>query len=82
MVPGTCLYATNPRTSGINTSIRIDKRFYRTGEAIRRWVMVIFETQQRFPPQAAQECMRGLVNSCRDVGKQWLILYILFNCLC
>lgn len=46
----------------------IDKRFYRTGEAIRRWVMVIFETQQRFPPPAAQECMRGLVNNCRDVG--------------
>lgn len=49
---------------------RVDKRFYRTGEAIRRWVLVIFETQQRFPPQTAQDCMKGLVNSCRDVGKR------------
>jgi len=58
---------------------RIDKRFYRTGEPIRRWVMVIFETQQRFPPPAAQECMRGLINSCKDVGKQTLnpILFLI-----
>lgn len=48
---------------------RIDKRFYRPGEPVRRWAIVVFETQQRFPPQAVQDCMKGLIGGCRDVGK-------------
>jgi len=46
----------------------IDKRFYRPGDPIRRWVMVIFETSQKFPEKAIADCMMGLVDGCKEVG--------------
>jgi eukaryotic translation initiation factor 2C len=46
----------------------VDKKFYRPGHGVERWAMIIFETQQRFPMQAAQDCMQGLVTGCREVG--------------
>jgi len=48
----------------------MDKRFYKPAAPIQRWALVIFETQQRFPPPAANEVMKGLVDGCKEVGIQ------------
>ncbi|KAN0097521.1 Piwi domain containing protein [Tylopilus felleus] len=45
----------------------IDKRFFRPA-TIERWMVVIYERQQRFNQQAAQDMIDGLLRSCRDVG--------------
>ncbi|KAG6333722.1 hypothetical protein ID866_5365 [Astraeus odoratus] len=45
----------------------IDKRFFRAA-SIERWIVVVYERQQRFNQQAAQDMIDGLVRSCRDVG--------------
>ncbi|KIK94706.1 hypothetical protein PAXRUDRAFT_827744 [Paxillus rubicundulus Ve08.2h10] len=45
----------------------IDKRFFRPA-AIERWAVVIYERQQRFNQQAAQDMIKGLVHGCNEVG--------------
>ncbi|KAH7887674.1 argonaute-like protein [Phlebopus sp. FC_14] len=45
----------------------IDKRFFRPAN-IDRWIVVIYERQQRFNQQAAQDMIDGLVRSCNAVG--------------
>ncbi|KIJ20240.1 hypothetical protein PAXINDRAFT_68597 [Paxillus involutus ATCC 200175] len=45
----------------------IDKRFFRAA-AIERWAVVIYERQQRFNQQAAQDMIKGLVHGCTEVG--------------
>ncbi|KAF8138405.1 argonaute-like protein [Boletus edulis] len=45
----------------------IDKRFFRPAN-IDRWMVVIYERQQRFNQQAAQDMIDGLLRGCRDVG--------------
>ncbi|KAH0839868.1 argonaute-like protein [Lanmaoa asiatica] len=47
---------------------KIDKRFYRPA-SIERWIVVIYERQQRFNQQAAQDMIDGLLRSCNDVGE-------------
>lgn len=52
---------------------RIDKRFYRPA-SIDRWIVVVYERQQRFNQQAAQDMIDGLLRSCSDVGElSWLV---------
>lgn len=46
---------------------RVDKRFYKPA-AIERWVVVVYERQQRFNQAAADEMVSGLLASCRDCG--------------
>ena len=46
---------------------RVDKRFIKPS-TIERWVVVVYERQQRFGPQQAQEMIRGLIASCEQVG--------------
>ncbi|KAF8974495.1 argonaute-like protein [Flammula alnicola] len=48
----------------------VDKRFYRPTDPVRRWALVIFESQQRFPPPAINDVMKGLVDGCKEVGIQ------------
>jgi eukaryotic translation initiation factor 2C len=45
----------------------VDKRFFKPVQ-IDRWVVVIYETQNRFGEAAAQEMIHGLVLRCREVG--------------
>ncbi|KAG6809550.1 hypothetical protein H0H93_015726, partial [Arthromyces matolae] len=45
----------------------IDKKFYKP-EGIRTWVVVSFETQRRFNPDAAREMVDGLVKAFDSVG--------------
>ncbi|KAF9226544.1 argonaute-like protein [Gyrodon lividus] len=45
----------------------IDKRFFRPA-SIERWLVVVYERQQRFNQQAAQDMINGLLQSCKDVG--------------
>ncbi|KIJ70038.1 hypothetical protein HYDPIDRAFT_35479 [Hydnomerulius pinastri MD-312] len=45
----------------------IDKRFFRPA-TIERWVVVVYERQQRFNQQAAQDMINGLTQSCAAVA--------------
>lgn len=45
----------------------VDKRFFRPA-SIERWIVVIYERQQRFTQQSAQDMIDGLVQCSRDVG--------------
>lgn len=45
----------------------IDKRFFRPA-SIDRWIVVVYERQQRFNPQAAQDMIDGMLRSFKDVG--------------
>ncbi|KAI6152116.1 argonaute-like protein [Pisolithus tinctorius] len=45
----------------------IDKRFFRPA-TIDRWIVVVYERQQRFNQQSAQDMINGLVQCSRDVG--------------
>jgi len=45
----------------------IDKRFFRPA-SIERWIVVVYERQQRFSQQAAQDMIDGLLRGCSDVG--------------
>jgi len=49
-------------------SNRIDKHFFKPVE-IPRWIVVVYERLQRFPMNAAQKLIFGLVGSCHAVGK-------------
>jgi len=53
--------------TNLNSYIRVDKRFYKPA-SIDRWVVVVYERQQRFNQQSADEMTAGLMASCRDVG--------------
>ncbi|KAI6034268.1 argonaute-like protein [Pisolithus microcarpus] len=48
-------------------ALRVDKRFFRPA-SIERWIVVIYERQQRFTQQSAQDMIDGLVQCSRDVG--------------
>ncbi|KAF7770313.1 hypothetical protein Agabi119p4_6287 [Agaricus bisporus var. burnettii] len=45
----------------------VDKKFYRAAE-LRKWVVVIYETQQRFNAAAADRLVKDLVRSARARG--------------
>src|SRR6267154_4084641 len=47
---------------------RLDKRFFKPA-SIDRWIVVVYERQQRFNPQAAQDMIDGMLKSFRDVGQ-------------
>jgi hypothetical protein len=49
-------------------SFRIDKKFYKPS-AINQFVVVVYERKERFNPRAVEDVIRGLVSSCRDVGR-------------
>ena len=46
----------------------VDKRFYRPVE-IAAWVIVVYERPQRFKQENAQDMIRGMLDSFREVGK-------------
>ncbi|KAI6105779.1 argonaute-like protein [Pisolithus sp. B1] len=52
----------------VSSSFRIDKRFFRPA-TIERWIVVVYERQQRFNQQSAQDMINGLVQCSRDVGE-------------
>lgn len=54
---------------------RVDKRFY-SPAIIDRWVVVVYERQQRFNQQSADEMTSGLLTSCRDVGMGHMFIVI------
>lgn len=45
----------------------IDKKFYKPA-TIKAWVIIVYERQQRFPPNAVNEMIDGIMRSCADVG--------------
>ncbi|KAF8061822.1 argonaute-like protein [Lyophyllum atratum] len=45
----------------------IDKKFFQS-KSIDRWVVVVYERQNRFTPDVASEMVRGLVAACKAVG--------------
>jgi hypothetical protein len=46
---------------------RVDKKFYRPAE-IRKWVVIIYESQRRFDGTAADRLVRDLVRGARARG--------------
>lgn len=48
----------------------VDKKFYEAA-AIDGWIVIIYERQQRFKMDAAQEMVQGLLASYADVGEFW-----------
>jgi len=48
-------------------SPRIDKRFFKPA-TIEKWIVVIYERQQRFTQQSAQDMIDGMLRSFKDVG--------------
>ncbi|KAI5983309.1 argonaute-like protein [Pisolithus marmoratus] len=50
-----------------SSSVRVDKRFFRPA-TIDRWIVVVYERQQHFTQQSAQDVINGLVQCCCDVG--------------
>lgn len=50
-----------------DSSNRIDKKFYQPA-TIERWVVVIYEREQRFRRQNAEEMVAGFVSMFRAVG--------------
>ncbi|KAK7470584.1 hypothetical protein VKT23_002008 [Stygiomarasmius scandens] len=44
-----------------------DKRFYKPAE-IQRWILVVYESQQRFGPGVAKDVIQGIVTGCQAVG--------------
>lgn len=53
----------------------VGKRFYQPC-SINGWCVVIFEREQRFPDQACQDMIQGLLRSCQDVGLSKLLPFI------
>lgn len=47
---------------------RIDKRFFKP-VTIERWIVVIYERQQRFNEQSAKDMVDGMLRSFKDVGQ-------------
>ncbi|KAJ7590925.1 argonaute-like protein [Mycena floridula] len=45
----------------------VDKRFFKPME-VPSWAIVIYEQQRRFPDDAVNNLIRGLVQACNDVG--------------
>jgi eukaryotic translation initiation factor 2C len=45
----------------------VDKKFFKAA-TIRQFVMAIYEQKGRFPPEAANDVVRGLVQCCKQVG--------------
>jgi eukaryotic translation initiation factor 2C len=58
---------------------RIDKRFFRPA-SIERWIVVVYERQQRFSQQAAQDMIDGLLRGCSDVGESFWSLCFICHC--
>ena len=46
----------------------IDKKFYQP-KAISRWGWIIYEREQRFNSNTAQQAIAGMIKACRSVGK-------------
>ena len=46
---------------------RIDKRFFKAA-TFKFWAVVVYERQQRFRLEVAQEMVKQFVTACRDVG--------------
>ncbi|KAJ8580661.1 argonaute-like protein [Rhizopogon salebrosus TDB-379] len=62
--PGSAQTTITPANGAWNM---IDKRFFKPA-AIERWIVVIYERQQRFNQQSAQDMIDGLLRSFKDVG--------------
>ncbi|KAK7061790.1 hypothetical protein R3P38DRAFT_3490883 [Favolaschia claudopus] len=62
--PGSRQLTITPRDGAWNM---VDKRFFKP-VVIERWVVVVYERENRFNNQAAQDMINGLCASCRDVG--------------
>lgn len=54
---------------------RVDKKFYRAAE-LRKWVVVIYETQQRFNAAAADRLVKDLVRGARARGMDTIYLLV------
>ena len=46
----------------------VNKQFYRPA-AVPAWMVLVFERRQRFGDEAAQDMIRGLLDSFASVGK-------------
>lgn len=46
----------------------VDKKFYKPA-AIVKWVVVVYEREQRFGSPQAQEMIKGLMDACAQVGQ-------------
>ncbi|KAF8993952.1 Piwi domain-containing protein [Cyathus striatus] len=46
----------------------VDKKFYAPTEPIHRWVIVVYERQQRFNPDAVEGMIRDFITGCASVG--------------
>jgi hypothetical protein len=61
---------------------RVDKRFIKPA-VIERWAVVVYERQQRFAQQQADEMIKGLIASCEQVGmsmcRRMQVTFILRN---
>ncbi|KAG6896605.1 hypothetical protein C0992_007128 [Termitomyces sp. T32_za158] len=62
--PGSKQPTIQPRDGAWNM---IDKKFFKPAD-IRTWVVVSYESQRRFTPDAARDMVGGLVNACGTVG--------------
>lgn len=51
----------------VNQPSRVDKKFYRPA-IIRKWAIIIYETQQRFNAAAADRLVKDLVRGARARG--------------
>jgi len=57
---------------------RIDKKFFRPGDPIRRWAIVIFETAQKFS-RDLDHCIQSLVDGCKEVGRFFLSCFFEYS---
>ncbi|KAG6899902.1 hypothetical protein C0993_005481, partial [Termitomyces sp. T159_Od127] len=62
--PGSKQPTIQPRDGAWNM---MDKKFFKPAD-IKTWVVVSYESQRRFSPDAAREMVAGLVNACGTVG--------------
>lgn len=69
MVLGTCSFIILIPTGTHLRLFRMDKKFYRPS-TIEKWVVVVYERQQRFDQRTAAEMVAGLVRSCKDCGQR------------
>jgi len=68
MVNGTCRNYTTPLVWYLTRSIRRDKKLYKT-EIIKKWVIVIFETERFFNDGAVSNMISGFIQGAQSVGE-------------
>ncbi|KAF8627134.1 hypothetical protein AX17_006353 [Amanita inopinata Kibby_2008] len=62
--PGSKERSIGPRNGAWNMQ---DKKFYKP-VAINQWILMIYERQQRFKPEAVQKMIQDFVSACASVG--------------